>query len=105
MSWEAYWYAQDCPKVRSCPKKVSARAIALAHADGSSGYRSTGGDIWFLPETVTPKRGWYHLGAALQKEVFRWYKAAIEEACNRNNGSASNEDIVTVLKDDTWQVS
>jgi hypothetical protein len=99
MTWEESWYLQGCPPARALPAGVTAREIATAFAAGEAGYRSTGGDIWYVPAPA----GWYHIGEARQAEVSRLHRSATLEAIRRGSrGSCDSGDIVAVLRDETW---
>lgn len=106
MSWEAFWYSMDCPACKPLPSKrgVTPKDVARAYAKGTAGYRTTGGDVWYLGSDVTTP-GWYHIGIEFQKEVFEVYNAAMLEALDRHRGTASYEDILAVLEDPNWSTT
>jgi len=96
MSWEAFYYQQECPEILPLPGGVTARDIALAFATGRGGYRTVrdkqGNAIWYLPEKEGEwENGWYAVPLSFEQMAMKIYSKAIERACR--NGSAGPEEI------------
>lgn len=116
MSFEALWYSMvsdngkepHCTRLSRQPISLqweSAPEIAAAFIEGRAGYRQasitlTREQYWYWPHPLS-RSGWWLLPERVARRVFRIVNHASSQACRENAGSASTEQVISVIR--RWQ--
>lgn len=116
MTIESEWYANYTSKgpprrIRLCRQSLdrkwsAAIDLAIAYAEGTAGYRSTGKitltgeQTWFWPQ---PEGDWWLIPHRVDRRCFALYQAAIESEIRRGRGRAADAAIAQRLR--RWRES